>query len=365
MTHNPFEPPKVLPPDVLLADLVALPGPPGQEKRVRDYVGERARALGYACRVDAKGNLLAAPTDAWPERPRVVVTAHLDEIALLVTGIEADGAIRVAALGGAHPWKWGEGPVEVLASGDVLVPGVLGWGSIHTSAPQSVAQQARDGMVPTWAGAQVWTGRTAFELEQAGVRPGTRVVVARSRRALWPLASGLVASYFLDDRADLVAWLGALEMLRDEADLPGDVLFAATVSEEVGGEGAAFLLQSLRPDVCVALEIGPRTPDAMFPLDDNPTVWVSDPFATMDPRDLDLVAEAGRQANLSPHWQALTRGGSDASCAAARGLCARPVTLAFAAENSHGFEVMHHNAPANLARLLVAYLRALARSATA
>ena len=35
---------------------------------------------------------------------------------------------------------------------------------------------------------------------------------------------------------------------------------------------------------------------------------------------------------------------------------ARHVTLAFAAENSHGFEIMHREAPANLARLLVAYL---------
>jgi putative aminopeptidase FrvX len=62
------------------------------------------------------------------------------------------------------------------------------------------------------------------------------------------------------------------------------------------------------------------------------------------------------------HGQALTRGGSDASCAASRGLCARPVTLAFGAENSHGFEIMHRDAPGNLARLLVAYLGRLRES---
>jgi putative aminopeptidase FrvX len=57
----------------------------------------------------------------------------------------------------------------------------------------------------------------------------------------------------------------------------------------------------------------------------------------------------------------VTRGGSDASCAASRGLCARPVTFAFAAENSHGFEIMHRDAPVSLSRLLLAYLERVMR----
>jgi putative aminopeptidase FrvX len=112
--------------------------------------------------------------------------------------------------------------------------------------------------------------------------------------------------------------------------------------------------------VCVALEIGPSTPENPLPLDDVPTVWVNDGYAAMAPRDVALVTEAARDAGLPPpRAQALSRGGSDASCAASRGLCARPVTLAFAADNSHGFELMHRDAPAALARLLVACLRRL------
>lgn len=343
-------------PERLLADLVALPGPPGQEDAVRDYLEAHARALGLPCRTDAKGNLLVAPTPIWPENPAIVVTAHMDEIALLVTGVDGEGGLHVAPLGGVFPWKWGEGPVEALARDGVFVPGALSLGSIHTTAPGSVAQQAREGVAPTWPAVRVLTGRTPRDLLAAGVRPGTRVVIARARRQVWDLGGDLVGAYFLDDRADLVAWLLALAALGD-AEGAGAILFAATVSEEVGGEGAAWLLGDLRPEVCVALEIGPRTPETPFPLDAHPTVWVSDSYATMDPRDLDRVADAARDADLSPHWQAVTRGGSDASSAASRGLCARHVTLAFAAENSHGFEIMHRDAPANLARLLVAYLR--------
>jgi putative aminopeptidase FrvX len=35
------------------------------------------------------------------------------------------------------------------------------------------------------------------------------------------------------------------------------------------------------------------------------------------------------------------------------------VTIGFPAQNSHGFEIMHRDAPENLARLLVAYLQRL------
>lgn len=343
----------------LLADLVALPGPPGQENAVRDYVAGHVRALGYEAREDAKGNLIVSlGSDGNATRPTVVVTAHLDEIALIVTRVEADGALQVAPLGGAHVWKWGEGPVEVMGKNGPFVPGVLSLGSIHTTAPGSVAQTARAGAVPEWPDARVVTGRAPADLARsAGVRVGSRVVLARARRSLWDLGEddALTAAYFLDDRADLVAWLLALAALRGRSDLDG-IVFAATASEEVGGEGALFLLHEIRPDVCVALEIGPRTPDADFPLGPDPTVWVTDTFATTDPRDLDILEDAAAETGLTLYPQAVTRGGSDASCAAARGLCARPVTIAFAADNSHGFEIMHRDAPQNLARLLVAYL---------
>lgn len=358
----------------LLADLVALPGPPGQETAVRDYVARQVQRLGLTIHVDEKGNLLAGFGQTPAERPVVVVTAHLDEIALMVTNIADDGALDVAALGGAHPWKWGEGPVEVLGrDGAPSVPGVLSLGSIHTDHPAALAQRVRSGgAAPGWRDARVFTGQSRDRLAARGIRPGSRVVLARSRRTLFDLGDGdrnqLVAAYFLDDRADLVAWLLALETLAGDVDFPGRerIVFAATACEEVGGEGALYLLHALRPPVCVALEIGPRTPDADFALDATPTVWVSDTFAASDPRDLDLLETAANKANLPPlHFQAVTRGGSDASCAASRGLCARPVTLAFAAENSHGFEIMHAQAPQNLARLLVAYLKRLLDDAAA
>jgi putative aminopeptidase FrvX len=196
---------------------------------------------------------------------------------------------------------------------------------------------------------------SADEIALAGIRPGTRVVVAQSRRQLTPVGD-LVSGYFLDDRADLVSWLLALKELVD-SNVNG--YFVATAAEEVGGEGALFFLNKVRPDVCVALELGPNVPDAPVLLNDQPTVWVTDGYATMQAQDVGNLSELGEKLGLSLQFQALSRGGSDASCAASHGLCARPITLGLPMDNTHGYEVMHPGAMENLAKLTTELVRQL------
>ena len=344
---------------------------------MRDYLSTKLTALGLPWRIDAKGNLLTAPGPAIPEKPKVVVTAHLDEIALLVNRIYPDGSLGVAPLGGVFVWKWGEGQVEILAGDGAILPGILSLGSIHTTAPGTAIQNAREGRAPSWPDAYVRTGLSPRNLAAVGVRVGTRIVLARERRKLFPIGGGLLGSWFLDDRADLVAWLLCLERLAPPSPVPhggvsrgtrrtgdtGEILFVATAAEEIGGHGALWALGHARPEVCLALELGPLSPDTDAQLSSTPTCWVADGYAPTNPSDLALVQRAADACGTGVQFQALSRGGSDASCAAAQGLCARPITLAFPCDNSHGFEVMHEDAIESLARLTVETLAQLAKEA--
>lgn len=347
----------------LVRELVALPGPPGQEDAVRDAVAAHVQSLGCTHRTDARGNLLVAPPGIpeVPEQADIVVMAHLDEIALLVTRIEDDGRLAVTSMGGAFPWKWGEGPVTLLAPGGPLT-GILSIGSIHSQDPGNPAVRARTEAL-TWDMTRVFTGLSSEQLTAQGVRPGTRICLHPSRRGLTEMAA-FVAAPFLDDRADLAAWLLVLEGLSPSAAAAspptGKVVFAVTAAEEVGGHGALYLLRALRAEIGIALEVGPNVPEAPFTLDAQPTVWVNDSYSAMQASDIELVARAAESIHLRPHWQALARGGSDASCAASHGLVARPITLAFAAENSHGCEIMHRSAVPNLSLLLSAVLQEIA-----
>lgn len=326
----------------LLQELVSAPGPAGQEEAIRDVVLGHVERLGLSSRVDAKGNLLVGP-----EKARIVVTAHLDEIAMIVRQINPDGRIHVGPLGGLFPWKLGEGPVQLLTKEPL--DGILSFGSIHTEDARSPIRRAAESGLK-WEQASVFTGRTAGELAEKGVRPGTRVVVHPSRRKLFAFGD-FVASYFLDDRADLAAWLLALQAVG-----PGEVLFAATAAEEVGGEGALYLLNSVQPEICIALELGPDVPDAPLTLDSRSTVWVQDSYSTMKADDIDLVASLA-----DVQFQALSRGGSDASCAASHGHCARPFTLGLPMGNSHGYEYIHRDSIKALAELTVKLTQSLSK----
>lgn len=343
----------------LVQDLISLPGPPGQEQAVREYLSHYLNRIGYQSITDEKGNLKVV-IEGDPDLPSVLVTAHMDEIALMITKMEDNGIIRIASLGGAYPWKWGESPVRILTSTGQL-DAILSFGSIHTNHPSSVAELAREKPLE-WKHAHLFTGMNKQELEAAGIRPGLRVILAPSRRQLTVLKNHITGP-FLDDRADVAAMLLAMEEIKKSPiKNAGKITFLATVSEEVGGEGARFHLVREPAEICIALEIGPTTPDAVFEIDENPTIWVRDAYAAMESRDADMLAACCKDIGIEPHWQYLSRGGSDASCTAAQGLCGRPITLGLPVENSHGFEIIHKEAIHKLATLLVHTLRTCATS---
>jgi len=312
---------------------------------VAGYVSE----MGLQSSVDGKGNLKVS----LGEPNQIVVTAHLDEIALMVTAVTPSGKLKVRALGGLHPWKLGECAVDVLGS-NATVPGILGFGSIHTEDPRSNTVRALNGALK-WDDAEVFTGVSVSALAEAGVRVGTRVVVAAASRDLVSMPNH-VAGRFLDDRADLAAWLIVLEAFKG---VSAPITFLATTSEEVGGEGALYHLTRNPADICIALELGANVPDAPVEISASPTVWMTDSYSQTTAADADLLDEISKSTGISLQYQAFSRGGSDASCAASHGLCARPITLGLPMENSHGLEIMHINAVPQLAEFTIALLRKL------
>ena len=330
----------------LLAELVAIPGPPGQEARVADALERHLTALGLQSGRDAKGNLIVAGDGP----VRLAVTAHMDEIAMMVRSVRPDGTLVLAPLGGLFPWKLGEIPLVILAPEEDL-DAALSFGSIHTEDAGAPGVRAKTAPV-AWADARAITGLSAEDLKGRGVRPGTRVCVHPAARGL-TRPGPLVAGRFLDDRADLVSWLLALERL---GAVPDGVAFVASAAEETGGEGALWFLRERGPvETVLALELSPDVPDAPVILDERPGVWTMDGYAAMSAADGELLASLGFELQ----YQTLSRGGSDASCAASRGLCARPITLGLPMASSHGLEVMHPGAMARLAELAAALIPGL------
>jgi endoglucanase len=287
----------------LLKELTEARGPSGYEEEVRQIV--RARFAEYArdVRVDSLGNCIArlpgtggAPADGTPagsapskaSRPALMLTAHMDEIALMVSQIE-EGFLRFAQVGGFDP--------RVLFAQEVIVHGARELPGIVVSVPPHFTDPAdREKPVPLDK-LFIDVGLSPREVESL-VHVGDLVTI----RARWTeLSGGYASCKSMDDRAAVAAIVLCLEELSRRSHA-WDVYAVATVQEEVGSHGAMTGAFGIAPAAAVALDVtfgmqpGLSTAEAVK-MDAGPTIALGPNF---HPRLFDRLIDAAKAIEL-PH----------------------------------------------------------------
>jgi len=335
----------------LFTELLAVPSPCGREERLAQVVRHKLDGWGYAHQTDGAGNVIVRLQGRQPDAPLCCLAAHMDEIGLVVTAIEADGVLRVDRSGGLYPWKLGEGPVEIVGDGENIV-GVLSMGSTHTAGAQDRAI--------TWADVRVITGRSPEQLQAAGVRPGSTAVPIRERRGpvlLGAAADPLVAAWTFDDRMGVVALLRLLEAMKQELALPyHPTIVAFTVHEEGGCHGAKVLAQREQPETFIAIDGCPMPPGVPLKLDGRPGVWSKDRLTHFDQRLVRAFCRAGQEAGVEVQPVVYDNAASDASAVYAVGGAPRVATFGHVRENSHGYEVARLSVFDNVLKVLLQFV---------
>jgi len=214
---------------------------------VRAIVVDAYEALGATIEYDGLGSVLATLPEA-PEGPRVMVTAHLDEVGLMVQHVTPDGFILVKNLGGwldqAFPdQRWTilgrNGPVHALS----------GLPTVHVTP---AAQRGR-----VWALTEIYLdvgARTAAEVAALGVRPGDGIAPSSPFTVL---PNGRYAAKAWDDRVGLAVMIAAAQRIRAERiAVPARIVWVATTQEEVGLRGAQTSVDLADPDLGISVEAG-------------------------------------------------------------------------------------------------------------
>ena len=83
-----------------LHDLACLHGISGFEQQVCRYVRQRFSTLVEEVEIDRYGNVTATKRGR-QSTPRLMISAHMDEIGFIVKGIEPNGFLRFDRIGGA------------------------------------------------------------------------------------------------------------------------------------------------------------------------------------------------------------------------------------------------------------------------
>ena len=243
-----------------LREVTAIPGLSGNEQAVARYIAEAFRPYCDEVRTDALNSVIAR---IHGRGPRVMLCAHLDEIGLMVSRIEEDGAVRVTSVGGVDP-RILPG-MRVTVYGREKLMGVIGAKAPHllTEAERKKNYQENDLFIDL--------GMPGDRVREM-VRVGDCVQL---EGGFTPLLNGRFATKTADDRSCVAILLRTAELLQ-RMDTTADIYFVASCQEEVGGYGAMTAGFGLDPDFGVVLDVThaktPGAPELEAFSIDSPTI---------------------------------------------------------------------------------------------
>lgn len=277
-----------------LMELSEAPGIAGYERPVRELIAQTWEPLADALRVDAMGSLIATLHGSGSEpRPRILITAHMDEIGLMVTQIE-DGFIRVTNVGGIDQ--------RVLLAQPVIVHGAEPLPGLIAARPPHVLPESQRKKYPGYDDLAVDVGLPSSKVAKL-VRVGDPVTF--DQQAV-KLGDGWISGKAMDNRASVACMTRLLELLGERRPA-WDVLVAATVQEEVGLKGGATVGYGSEADLAIVVDttwgIGVGVGDDKgFKLGDGPTLGLS---AEAHPKLFEWIQDAGKEHEIKLQTEVL------------------------------------------------------------
>ena len=288
----------------LLRKLSEAYGPPGYEDEVRQIMIKELEKVADEVYVDNLGNVIAVHKG---NNPKIMLAAHMDEVALLITHIDKNGFLRFHVLGGIDP--------RVLYSQEVVIKtenGVV-HGYIGAKPPHLLKPEERK-KVPDIDQLFIDIGASSKEeVEKLGVSVGsTATFVPRFKE----LKNNRVMGKAFDDRAGCTALIEVMRKIRNS---PCTVYGVATVQEEVGLRGARTATWQVEPDIGLAIEgttasDTPGTPEHLTStkVGWGPAITIADKSMVTHPKILRRLIEIAKKNNIPFQFKRTVSGGTDA-----------------------------------------------------
>lgn len=227
----------------ILSDAAQKLGPSGQEMQIAEYFAEQFKPFVDEVYVDKMFNVIAHKKGTGP---KVMLCAHMDEIGLMVIGIEEDGSLRLGNVGGVDPRilpacrVWVHGKEKLFGTIGALPPHLM------TAEDRTKNYDRKD--------LHVDLGLPVEKVKEL-VHIGDLVTFnAKPVKLL----NDQFASKTMDDRACVTILLLAAERLQRMV-CDADVWFVGSTQEEVGSRGAMTAAFAIDPDLAIALDVDHAT----------------------------------------------------------------------------------------------------------
>ena len=226
----------------LIKGLCAVNAMTGFENKACDAIKQFFEPVCDKAWVDPFFNVIGYKKGCGENPKKIMITAHYDQIGLVVSGYEKNGFLRVSNLGGID--------TKALMASEVMVHGKEDlYGIIGAKPPHLLTEQETKKNVKITE-LFIDTGLPDDELKQK-VSPGDPVSIISQ---VVSMENGCIAGKSLDNRAGVAALVLILEQLQDIKH-ENDIYIVATVQEETELLGAISSAWSLNPDLAVVIDV--------------------------------------------------------------------------------------------------------------
>ena len=327
--------------------LIRVDSTTGQYEKIQELTCQILNELGYPYQQTHKGGVIA---DLGGEGDALVVTAHLDDIGLMVRKINPDGTLNVCSVGGLYPFYCVTENVRVYTRDDKVYTGSIcrSPNSIHVTE-EELRLEAPDFRKNVCIVLDE-NVKSAADTRALGIETGDMIAL----EPRFTLANGYVKSRFVDDKACVAVLLTVMKALKDTGAKLGRKVYAYFAAYEEIGHGTTWLPDGVR-DI-LALDIAPIGPDQTSD-EHKVSIFCKDSRFPYHWAMTNELRSAAQKANVdyvmdifTPHY------GTDCDGSILAGYDVRHAAIGPGTGNSHGYERTHIDGLRNTYALLLAYL---------
>ena len=285
----------------LLERLCKCDGISGYEGKVRELIIEEIKPYADNISVDNLGNLIVHKKGKNRGKSKLMLSAHMDEVGLMVTDITSDGYLKFDEVGGIDRRVLLGKSVTV---GKNRINGVIGVKPIHLCKGEENAR------IPELSEMYIDIGADSKEDALKHIKYGDSINFVSDFTA----TADSITSKALDDR---FGCLVLIELIKRE--LEYDMDFAFVVQEEVGLRGAKVAAYTVDPEFALVIE---TTTAADVPeidenkqvcnLSDGAVISVMDRRTIYDKEMIALAFDCAAKSKIKAQYKRAVAGGNDA-----------------------------------------------------
>ncbi|TCO71790.1 M42 family metallopeptidase [Marinisporobacter balticus] len=274
----------------LLKKLTETYGPSGNEESIRHLIQEEIKDYVDEMKIDKMGNLIAIKKG---NGTKVMIASHMDEIGVIVTGIDENGFLRFANIGGVSPYI-SLGQRVQFADGTI---GVIGMEHLEDMKKLKLDKMYID------------IGSKNKEDAMQKVTIGDVACFYR----LYTTLNDAITAKALDDR---IGCFIAIETLKKIKDSSNELYFVFTVQEELGLRGAKTAAFGIDPDLGIAVDVTttgdtPKAKAMAVKLGKGPAIKIKDNSLLSHPAVKSLMINTAKDHKIPYQLEVLEFGGTD------------------------------------------------------